>query len=103
MFSFSTPTNFRYEKLVQELDSNLPIYESKDEIASYDVVKDLPYLNAIISETLRYRPTSSFGLPRLVPEGGATICGEFFKGGTVLSVPSCISSFYIINVRYHSS
>ena len=74
--------------MVDELDSELPIYSKPEEIAKFDQVKDLPYLNAIISESLRYRPTSAFGLPRLVPAGGATICGEFFKEGTVLSVPS---------------
>jgi len=77
-----------YAKLVEELDENLPSLDSPDEIAKFDDVKDFPYLNAVISEVLRYRPTSALGLPRLVPEGGATICGEFFKGGTVLSVPS---------------
>lgn len=85
--------NIRYEKLVQELDSRLPSLESPDEIAKFDQVKELPYLNAVISEVLRYRPTSAFGLPRLVPKGGATISGEFFKEGTVLSVPSCTSHF----------
>jgi len=92
---YETQVDDRYNKLVEELDSKLDTLDSTDEIASYDKVKDLPYLNAIILETLRYRPTSSFGLPRLVPKGGATVCGEFFKEGTVLSVPTCIfiSSF----------
>ena len=79
----------RYEKLCEELDEKLPSLDSPDEIAKFDEVKDFPYLNAVISEVLRYRPTSALGLPRLVPQGGATICGEFFTEGTVLSVPSC--------------
>jgi benzoate 4-monooxygenase len=78
-----------YGKLVKELDDNLPSLDSPDEIAKFDDVKDFPYLNAVISEVLRFRPTSALGLPRLVPEGGATICGKYFKQGTVLSVPSC--------------
>lgn len=82
-------TNVSYENLLDELDTKLPIFEKPEEIAKFDQVKDLPYLSAIISESMRYRPTSAFGLPRLVPQGGATICGEFFKEGTVLSVPSC--------------
>jgi benzoate 4-monooxygenase len=75
--------------LVKELDDNLPSLDSPDEIAKFDDVKDFPYLNAVISEVLRFRPTSALGLPRLVPEGGATICGKHFRQGTVLSVPSC--------------
>jgi benzoate 4-monooxygenase len=90
MIFLEMSVNIRYEKLVLELDSRLPSLDSPDEIAKFDQVKDFPYLNAVISEVLRYRPTSSLGLPRLVPQGGATISGEFFKEGTVLSVPSCI-------------
>jgi benzoate 4-monooxygenase len=96
----------RYEKLCEELDEKLPSLDSPDEIAKFDEVKDFPYLNAVISEVLRYRPTSALGLPRLVPQGGATICGEFFKEGTVLSVPSCnlpASSQHGSDDRYNSS
>ena len=28
------------------------------------------------------------GLPRLIPEGGITVCGHYFPEGAVLSVPS---------------
>jgi benzoate 4-monooxygenase len=97
-------TKARYEELVNELDAKLPSFDSPDEIAKFDQVKDLPYLNAVIWEVLRYRPTSAMGLPRLVPAGGATICGEFFKEGTVLSVPSCMTScLSVLTTRFHSS
>jgi benzoate 4-monooxygenase len=53
-------------------------------------VRDLPYLNNVINETLRFHSTSSLGLPRQIPaeSPGVTILGHFFPGGTVLSVPS---------------
>jgi len=63
--------------------------QSEDESAvSYEVVKNLPYLNAVINEALRLHSTSGIGLPRLVSGGGMTIQGHFFKEGTILSVPS---------------
>lgn len=31
--------------------------------------------------------TLGFGLPRVVPKGGLTICGEVFKEGTIVSTP----------------
>ena len=57
-------------------------------MATYEGVKRLPYLEAVINETLRIHATSGIGLPRLVPDGGLTVCGRFFPAGTVLSVPT---------------
>jgi benzoate 4-monooxygenase len=53
------------------------------------MVKDLPYLQNVINETLRIHSTSSLGLPRLVPPGeGIEILGQHFPAYTVLSVPA---------------
>ncbi len=64
------------------------LQDEDDSAASFEVTKNLPYLNAVINEALRLHSTSGIGLPRIVPEGGMTIQGHFFKEGTVLSVPS---------------
>jgi benzoate 4-monooxygenase len=73
-------------KLQKELDDALQ--NEDDQATSFETVKNLPYLNAVINEALRLHSTSGIGLPRIVPEGGLTIQGHFFKQGTVLSVPS---------------
>lgn len=74
------------ERLHKELDEELG---TEDEtIATIDQVKRLPYLDACINEALRIHSTSSLGLPRVLPEGGLTVLGQFFPEGTVLSVPS---------------
>ncbi|KAL1844581.1 hypothetical protein VTK73DRAFT_2266 [Phialemonium thermophilum] len=54
------------------------------------MVRDLPYLQAVINETLRYHSTSGIGLPRQVPDDspGVHIHGHYFPPGTVLSVPT---------------
>jgi hypothetical protein len=36
---------------------------------------------------LRIHSTSAMGLPRIVPAGGAEICGRWFPEGTTVSVP----------------
>lgn len=73
------------EKLQAELDSALP----SDEVPKFDQVRDLPYLNMVIQETLRLHSTSSAGLPRVVPPGpGVHLAGHFFPPGLVLSVPA---------------
>lgn len=74
------------KKLQQELDQAIP--QSQD-VPTYDQVKDLKYLQNVISETMRIHSTSSLGLPRVVPPGaGIDILGHHFPADTVLSVPS---------------
>ena len=73
-------------KLQKELDAALG--SEDDPVSNFEQVKNLPYLQAVIDETLRIHSTSGIGLPRLVPEGGLTVCGKTFPEGTVLSVPT---------------
>ncbi|KAI9062240.1 cytochrome P450 monooxygenase pc-bph [Trametes sanguinea] len=74
------------EKLQKELDEALA--GNDDPVASFEDVKRLPYLEAVINEALRIHSTSGIGLPRLVPAGGLEVCGKWFPEGTVLSVPT---------------
>ncbi|EMD34717.1 hypothetical protein CERSUDRAFT_116910 [Gelatoporia subvermispora B] len=73
------------EKLQAELDAALG---DGDPVATFDQVKRLPYLEAVINEALRIHSTSGIGLPRIVPQGGLTAAGQYFPEGTVLSVPT---------------
>lgn len=79
------------EKLQRELDAAIP-----PGVPNYEQVRDLPYVQAVINETMRIHSTSSLGLPRVVPgpspenpnANGVDILGYHFPPGTVLSVPS---------------
>ncbi|MCJ1280128.1 hypothetical protein MMC21_007955 [Puttea exsequens] len=47
----------------------------------------LTYLTAVINEGLRLCPPTPTMLPRLVPKGGASVCGKWLPGGTSVGVP----------------
>jgi len=74
------------EKLQCELDAALG--GEDDPVVTFEQVRRLPYLDAVINEGMRVHSTSGIGLPREVPTGGLTVCGRFFPEGTVLSVPT---------------
>jgi cytochrome P450 len=60
------------QKLREELSLALKDYDND---FPYDAVSDLPILEAVVQETLRFRPASPSGLERLAPEGGCVIDG----------------------------
>ncbi|CAK7213413.1 hypothetical protein SEUCBS140593_001841 [Sporothrix eucalyptigena] len=53
---------------------------------SYAAASALPYLDAVIKESLRIHPPNGVMYCRTVPAGGATICGKFLPGGTEVGV-----------------
>ncbi|KAF1964787.1 benzoate 4-monooxygenase cytochrome P450 [Bimuria novae-zelandiae CBS 107.79] len=55
-------------------------FESEIDIKVASVGK-LPYLNAVINESLRIAPPAVIAVPRIVPKGGATVCGQWVPGG----------------------
>jgi cytochrome P450 len=46
----------------------------------------LPYLKAVVKEAGRIHPPFGLPLERIVPEGGAEICGRFFDEGTIVGM-----------------
>ncbi|EEP75422.1 predicted protein [Uncinocarpus reesii 1704] len=78
----------KLEKLQEELDS---VMEPEEIIASYDKVKYLPYLRAVIDETLRLYPPISHGLPRETPKNGLQILDNWIAGNTTVSVSAYVA------------
>ncbi|KAI1813042.1 cytochrome P450 [Poronia punctata] len=78
------------KKLQEELDAAIPSSTETKVVPDYETVRNLPYLEAVINETLRIHSTSGVGLPRQVPPGspGVRIGERVFPAGTVLSVPT---------------
>jgi cytochrome P450 len=76
-----TPT---LERLLAELRST---FSSRSSVTMAGL-HDLPYLNAVLEESLRVYPPAAFSQARIVPRQGAIICGEAIPGGTSVGVPS---------------
>jgi len=67
-------------RLLAELKTVLP---GPRDTAPYIVLEKLPYLTAVIKESLRYASAAASRTPRLVPKGGATLPdGRFLPAGT---------------------
>ncbi|CAI7666743.1 unnamed protein product [Penicillium bialowiezense] len=52
------------------------------EIVTWKESRNLKYLDACVKEAGRLHPAIGLTLERVVPRGGATICGQFFEQGT---------------------
>ncbi|EMD41365.1 hypothetical protein CERSUDRAFT_89930 [Gelatoporia subvermispora B] len=71
-----------YNRLQSELDDAFP---NPIDSLDLEVLTKLPYLNAVVDESCRLG-TPFPGLPRVVPEGGSMIDGEFIPSGTIIAV-----------------
>lgn len=78
----------RCSHVLQKLVSEIRESFAKEEDITMTSAKDLPYLNAVISEGLRACSPAPGGLPRMAPPGGGTVCGRW--------VPGNVSSFHRI-------
>lgn len=50
-------------------------------------LKNCAYLNAVLNEGMRLCPTIPDSMRRLVPPGGAVVCGQHLPADTVVSIP----------------
>lgn len=93
-----------YETFKQELQKLWPVLEREPDLQD---LESLPYLNAIIKESLRMTSGVVTGLLRIVPSGGAKICETyvpagvcFFPGATFI----CVTVHFVsIGFQWHVS
>jgi cytochrome P450 len=72
------------QTLVEELAT---AFDADEPVPAYDRIKFLPYLRAVIDETLRLRPSLGIALPRATPPEGMSIDGTWVAGNTTVSAP----------------
>jgi cytochrome P450 len=71
-----------YKELTKAIRSH---FSDPSQITINEVVK-VPYLIAVLQESLRYYPPVPTGYPRVVPKGGDKISGHHFPEGTSVYV-----------------
>ncbi|KAF4458285.1 Cytochrome P450, partial [Fusarium albosuccineum] len=55
--------------------------------------QNMAYLQACIKEGVRLHSATGLPLWRVVPEGGATVCGQFFPGGSTVGVNTWVAHY----------
>jgi cytochrome P450 len=58
------------------------IFEKNNPIVGWNAVRELPYLSAVIYESLRTHPAAGLPLERITPAGGIFICDKLLPVGT---------------------
>lgn len=87
VFYFLLKNHRCYEKLMTELDGAVEsgeIENRKTGLVSWTESQRLSYLDACIKEAFRLHPAAGLPLERIVPAGGAEICGKMIPGGTIV-------------------
>lgn len=70
------------QNLKTELKEAIP---EKDSLVEWAPLEKMPYLRAVIKESLRYVSGSPGRLPRTVPSTGAVFCGRQIPPGTIIT------------------
>lgn len=76
------------KQLQEEIDQayrDLGLEKTGSEI-DFKEAEKLPYLSAVIKESMRLHPSISYQLPRVVPAPGIQIGEHFIKPGTICSI-----------------
>ena len=85
----------KLQKLAYEIRST---FDTESDI-NFVTISKLPYLNAVINESLRIQPPIPAGIHRFVPPGGGIIDGRFVAEGTDVHVPQWAANHSPDNFR----
>jgi cytochrome P450 len=75
-------------KLRKELDS--ADLGPKESMVSWEQARNLPYLTAVIQESLRIHPAVGLPLERIVPPHGLAVNGSFIPPGTIVGASAWV-------------
>lgn len=86
----------KYPATMRKLQDEVSAFEKRGELsdpATFKESQHMPYLQAVMKEALRMHPASGLPLARVVPKGGAEICGYFFPQGAVVGINTWVAHY----------
>lgn len=81
------------QRLVNEISKLRPTGDCTKESVPFAKAQELPYLQACIKEGMRLHSATGLPLWRVVPEGGAQVCGRYFPGGSVVGINTWVAHY----------
>ena len=79
------------DKMVKEIDEADRQGRLSNPITYKQTKEYIPYIEAVVKESMRIHPGIGFLLERHVPKGGAEICGQYIPGGTIVGVNAWVT------------
>jgi cytochrome P450 len=73
-------------KVLQKLQEEIRATFASSDAITVKATGDLPYLNAVVSESLRAFPVASYITPRVAPRGGVVVDGNVIPEGTHMTM-----------------
>ncbi|KAI9754728.1 MAG: hypothetical protein M4579_004575 [Chaenotheca gracillima] len=86
IFYFLCKNPLKMTKLVNTIDARAKEGKLSDPVQYKETATHLPYVYAVMKESMRLNPASGFLLERHVPLGGTTIAGHYIPAGTVVGM-----------------
>lgn len=78
-------------KVVEEIDNADRKGQLSQPISYKETSSCLPYMGAVVKEAMRLHPSVGFLMERHTPRQGATICGQYIPGGTIVGINPWVS------------
>jgi cytochrome P450 len=73
-------------RVLQKLQEEIRTMFASSDAITVKATGDLPYLNAVVNESLRAFPVASYITPRVAPKGGIVVDGNVMPEGTYMTM-----------------
>ena len=80
-------------RVLAKLRSEIVEHRPEGGVLTFKQTQEMPYLQAVIKESLRLHPATGLPMWREIPEGGAEVAGQFFPAGMNVGINSWVAHY----------